>query len=163
MSGIQNLKDLNLPEDAVVVVSYSDGKDVWHCTDSYVEDTVIETGVADRLAEVLTTSSLALTSQWGNTSYLEEMRDDGLLDDYPRDYSGFTEHVAKVIRENFYNYEWIESSTENYDYKRGYTTLKIELKTTAWELLTASPADLSCLIGWTAELSAAGGTLQLQL
>jgi len=163
MSGIQNLKDLNLPQDASVVVSYSDGKDVWHCTDSYVEETVNETDVADRLADALTTPSLRLKCQWGDTNYLEEMRDDGLLDDYPRDHSGFTEHVAKVIRENFYNYEWIESSTENYDYKRGYTTLTVTLKTSVGELLAAPALDHHCLIGWTAELSAAGGTLQLQL
>ena len=53
--------------------------------------------------------------------------EDGLLDDYERGDEAFTDFVAEVIGESFYDYDWIEQSTQRFDHKRGWTDLSMEL------------------------------------
>ena len=70
--------------------------------------------------------SLALSTGRA-TPFLNEMRDDGLLDEYERGDEAFTDFVAEVIGETFYEYDWIEQSTQRFDHKRGWTDLSMEL------------------------------------
>ena len=143
MSIQDKLKEANLSGDTKVTLVYSDGEDVVHAWDGYEQQVLENTEVAKYLAELVTDPSFK------NNEVLDEMRSQFLLEDYPRDGSGFTEFVEEVIKDNLYDYEWIERSTEHYDYKRGFTTMEARLKTTVEEVLNASPYSVT---GWDAEV-----------
>jgi hypothetical protein len=89
---------------------------------------------------------------------LESLRDDYLLEEYPRDNSGFAEFVAGVLKENFYDCEFIEEETKQYDYKRGFTTLTANLKTTVGELLDNNTSQFT-FSGWEASVKTPAGNL----
>lgn len=157
MSGFNNLREMNLTEDTQVTLTYSDGMDVVHCHGTHVEDTVESTDVVERVADVITNSDINVEGEWGGNP-LESLRDSMLLEDYPRDFSGFTEFVTEVMRENFYELDCIEHHTEQYDYKRGYTTLTAKLKTTVGDLLSA-PMSHYTFSGWEASVQTPVGNL----
>ena len=158
MTLVERIKKLKgVDSDAVCRFEYADGRDVLHCHDDHVEKTVNNTTVAIRLAEVITNTNV-MTSQWG-TDILEEMRDGDLLEDYSRGSNNFEGYVTEVIRNNYYDYDWVEYETEHYDYKRGYTTLTAQLQCRVHELDKIENPDI--LNGWTAVIRTAQGTLTL--
>lgn len=157
MSGFNNLREMNLDPNTQVKLSYSDGIDVVHCHETHVEAAINETDVVERVAEVITTPGINVEGEYGGNP-LESLRDSMLLEDYPRDNSGFTEFVADVIRENFYNVECIEDHTEQYDYKRGFTTLTANFKTTVGDLLNNSASHMT-FAGWEASVKTPVGNL----
>ena len=64
MSDIVNtLRELNVSEDDVVTLSYSEGADVWHINESHVQESVGETGTASMLAGLLVSPVPVYTSQ----------------------------------------------------------------------------------------------------
>ena len=75
-------------------------------------------------------------------SILDEMRDDGLLDEYERGDEAFTDFVAEVIGESFYDYDWIEQSTQRFDHKRGWTDLSMELSVPLGHLKESSTTTI---------------------
>tara|TARA_Y100000816_G_scaffold245053_1_gene192907 strand:- start:65 stop:538 length:474 start_codon:yes stop_codon:yes gene_type:complete len=156
MSLIQKIKDLNLPEDATVSLSYSEGVDVFVHNETEVETAISETDVLSTFSELVATRALQAESMYG-THVLGSMRDEGYLDDYERGSYGFAEHIAEKLEENFYDQEFIEYSTERYDHKRGFTTLSADIKVSVKNLLFASPY----LGGWTASVQTDAGTLTL--
>ena len=157
MSSFDNLREMNLSNDTLVTLTYSDGMDVVHCHDTHVEDTVQSTDVVERVAEAITNSDVNVESEWGGNP-LESLRDSTLLEDYPRDFSGFTEFVAETMRDNFYDIDCMHAHTEQYDYKRGYTTLTAKLQTTVGDLLSSSTARLT-FSGWEASVKTSLGNL----
>ena len=157
MSGFNNLREMNLDPSTQVTLSYSDGIDVVHCHGTHVEEAIEQTDVVDRVAEVITTPGIQIKSEYGGNP-LEEMRDSNLLDDYPRDYSGFSEFVADAIRENFFELDCIEHSTEQYDYKRGFTTLSANFKTTVGYLLENKTSHFT-FADWEASVRTPAGNL----
>ena len=157
MSGFNNLREMNLNTDTLVHLSYSEGISVVHCHDTHVELAVEQTDVVERLAKAITEPGLAVEGKWGGDP-LEGLRDNMLLEEYPRDHSGFTEFVTDVMEENFYDIECIEHHTEHYDYKRGFTTLTANLKTTVGELLTNQTSHLT-FSGWLANIKTPAGNL----
>lgn len=157
MSGFNNLREMNLDPSTQVKLSYSDGIDVVHCHGTHVEEAVEQTDVVERVAEVITTPGVKIEGEYGGNP-LDSLRDSMLLEDYPRDYSGFTDFVADVMRENFYDIECIEHHTEQYDYKRGFTTLTANFKTTIGELLNNNISHFT-FAGWEASVKTPAGNL----
>jgi len=142
------LREANLSGDTKVTLVFSDGEDVVHAWDGYEEQVVENTGIAKHLAELVTDPNFK------DNDVLDDMRGYDLLEDYPRDGSGFSEYVEDVIKENLYDYEWIGRSTEHYDYKRGFTTVEARVDTTVEEVLSAKPETVT---GWKVEVETALG------
>jgi len=88
---------------------------------------------------------------------LQSLRDDGLLDDYERD-DTFSDYLNEVITDNFWDVDFIESSTEKYDYKRGFCTLTAEVVVPVAQLLELQPS----LTGWSASVRTPAGVLTLE-
>ena len=119
------IKALGATDETTVKFSWEEGCDVFHYNETHVETALGETGAAYVLAEAITDQFSAFYGK-GN-SVLDEMREDGLLDEYERGDEAFTDFVAEVIGESFYDYDWIEQSTQRFDHKRGWTDLSMEL------------------------------------
>ena len=97
MSVQDKLKEANLPGGTKVTLVFSDGEDVVHAWDGYEEQVVENTGIAKHLAELVTDPNFK------NNDILHEMRSYELLEEYPRDGSGFISYVEDVIKENLYD------------------------------------------------------------
>ncbi len=147
------LQNLNVPDDAKVSLSYSEGTECFIHTEDQVETAMAETDVVQRFSELVTTPGLEVQTKWGN-NVLEEIRYQGLLESYERDET-FTEFVDDVIRSNYYDLDLLEHQTEAYDYKRGFCTLTADVIVNAKDLKT-NFVDLS---GWTISVETANGTL----
>ncbi len=152
----ETLKSLNVPDDTVVTISTSEGTDVFVHNETDVDTAMAETSVIDNVAELITTPGVNFETQWGENP-IESLREQGFFDDYERGDFAFTEFVSDVIRENFYDQEFVESSTEKYDHKRGFCTLSATFNTTVGNLLSSRPL----LIGWNVSVPTENGTLTL--
>ena len=153
MSILENLRNLNLDSDAVVNLSYSEGTDVFVHNETEVETALSETDVVDSFAELISTPGLNVETQYGG-SVLESLREEGLLDDYSRDYT-FAEYLAETITDNFYDVDGVDYTTEKYDHKRGFCTLSADVNVTMGNVLNAGPG----LVGWKASVETDNGTL----
>lgn len=154
MSIYKKLQALRLDDNAEVRVSYEDGCDVHHYTDDYLFHAMHETGIAHTLAEAITDGPLYLN---GN-AILEEMRNEGLLDDYERGDGTFTDFVAEVIADNHWDYDWFEHHTERFDHKRGFTTFTLDFDVKVQDLKN-HPFSFS---GWEAQVLTENGLLTLE-
>jgi len=159
MSIFERLAKLNLSDDTNIIFEYSDGDDVWHCTDGHEEKVVNSTITAQALAGVITSTSI-FTTEWG-TDIIQEMRDDDLLDGYERGSYNFTSYVQNIIRKNFYEYDWVETETEHYDHKRGFTTVTARLQAPYSEVKELYDQIDQIFTGWTAIVRTDAGTLTL--
>ena len=156
MSIIEKLKDLNLPENAVASLSYSDGVDVFVHNETEVETALSETDVVYTFSELVATKGLQATTQYG-TNIIESLREEGHLEDYERGSFGFAEHIAEKISENFYDVDLIDYTTEKYDHKRGFCTLTADVKVPVKNLIREQP-----YIGaWTVSVQTENGLLTL--
>jgi len=149
----KRLQSLKLKPDTMVSLIYSEGADCFMHTEDQVETAIANTDVITRFAELITTPGLNVQTRWGS-NIISEIRENGFLDEYERDYS-FTEYIENTITDNYYDMEFIESSTEAYDYKRGFCTLTADVVATVGEIID-SGADLS---GWEVSVSTENGTL----
>ena len=157
MSRFDKLKEMNLGNDTKVVVSSEDGQEVFHYTgDDYEGDTVNKTGMAAILADLVTKKQLS------NNSVIEQLRNDGFLDDYERGSYEFEEYVGNAIAENWYEAGFLEVDTKHYDYKRGYTNVKAELEITLGELFAANKANPYLFGGWNVAVETPMGTLNVE-
>ena len=146
------IKALGATDETTVNFSWEEGCDVFHYNETHVETALGETGAAYVLAEAITEG---VFYEKGN-SVLEEMRDDGLLDEYERGDEAFTDFVAEVIGESFYDYDWIEQSTQRFDHKRGWTDLSMELSISLADLKEQSYNPLP---GWECQVRDGNGNL----
>ena len=101
-------------------------------------------------------SKLKVTTSFG-TNIIESLRAGGFLDDYERGSYGFSDYISKAIRQNFYDLDFIESSIEKYDYKRGFCTLSAKVKIPVEDLIMKSPY----VGGWTVSVPTENGTITL--
>ena len=105
---VEKLQNLNVDEDALVSVSYTEGADVWHINESHVEETAAETATAQWFAGLLA-SGIPVYSQWGSTEkgsdILTQMRDNGALEEYERD-GFFEDFIQGVLTETIYDNEY---------------------------------------------------------
>ena len=133
MSILEKLRNMNLPVDTMVTMSYSQGTDVFVHNETEVDTALEDTDVVSTVAELVSNPGLKLQNSWGN-DVLSTFRDAGLLDDYERD-GTFSEYLTEAINDNFYDQEVIEYSTEKYDHKRGFTTLSAQFQVMLGNLL----------------------------
>jgi hypothetical protein len=57
---INKLRELNVSEDSFLTLSYTEGNDVWHINDGYVNDSVYETETAGYLGNLLASNILLI-------------------------------------------------------------------------------------------------------
>ena len=152
MGIINKLKEANLDSDTRVELRSEYGEDVVHAWDGYESEVISSSDLVSDLTE------LALHPSNRNTYILDDLRNDGLLDDYEHDFT-FEEYVHDTIMEEYWNYGWIETETEQYDYKRGFCTAYVEYNTTVGKLMeNLSDFDWG---NWTAEVDTDLGTLKI--
>jgi len=157
MSRFDKLQEMNLSGGAKVVLSTEDGAEIVHYTgEDYEGETVRETGIADSLANLVTNKHLA------NNTAIEEMRNDGYLDDYERGSYEFEDYVATTIAENWCELGLLEVDTKHYDHKRGYTNVKAEVEITLGELLAADKASPYLFSGWGVAVETPMGVLNVE-
>ena len=151
MSFHNKLKSAGLSSTDKITLTYQTGGDVVHAWDGYEQEVLQETGFADTVAELISTSGFS-------NSVIQDMRDNDYLDDYPRDHSGFQEFVSEVITENFWDMDFIERSTERYDYKRGFFNLEANVETTVGDVLSTPEYAFT---GWSTTVNTSLGTLNI--
>ncbi len=150
---MDRLRELNVADDDFVTLSFTEGNDVWHCTDSYVQDSVYETDTAAMLAGLLS-SGVPVYGAWGEATVgadiLNEMRFNGLLEDY--DYEGwFEEYLTEKLQETIHDGEYsLEYSTEQYDYKRGRCDISTEVRVRVGDMFAAENSNEFRFMGFDA-------------
>tara|TARA_R110000824_G_scaffold320541_1_gene507523 strand:- start:16 stop:483 length:468 start_codon:yes stop_codon:yes gene_type:complete len=145
------IREADLDPSSRVTLFMEEGGDVFHYLDSYKHDFVEGTSLAYVLAELVS------DPRFKDNEYIKAMREEELLDDYERGLYEFHDYVAEVITENWFDYDWIETETEQYDYKRGFLTARVEFETTVQELLNSEMV----LMGWEARVKHPHGTLEI--
>lgn len=138
---VNKLRELNVENDGIVTLSYSEGCDVWHINESHVQESVAETETAALLAGLLA-SGVPVYGAWGEVSegndILNDMRAQDLLEEYERGEEYFEEYLTEKLQETIYEGEYsIEYSTTQYDYKRGRCDISTEVRVRAGDLYTA--------------------------
>ena len=150
------IKALGATDETTVNFSWEEGCDVFHYNETHVETALSETNAVYVLAEAIA-DKFGVFYNKGN-SILDEMREDGLLDDYERGDESFTDFVAEVIGDSFYDYDWIEQSTQRFDHKRGWTDLSMALSAPLGhfkeDFYNSNP-----LPGWTCQVRDGNGNL----
>jgi len=157
MSLNEVLKTVDLAPDAVATLIHTDGADVFHYTDDYIDDALLETTTAETLAGLLATSGVTVATTHGTADILQDMRDDGLLDEYGYDFT-FQEYLAEVLRTTHYDYDWLETNTERYDYKRGRCDVKATVKVAVSQIVDHP----SVVNGWKVNIPTKNGTLSVE-
>ena len=147
----EKLRKTGLPENTSIVLNYSDGADVNHSYDDYQHDAFQETGMSDTISELITDNSF-------RNEIIDDFRSSGYLDNYNRGDYSFEEYVSEVITENLYELDFIDRSTERYDYKRGFITFEANIPTTVGNVLNS----YSSFIGWTTTVSTPAGRLTIE-
>ena len=155
MSIYDTLRKLRLGNSAVATLTYSEGTSVFVHNETEIEAALSGTAVVEAFSELIATPGLQAHDQWGN-NVLEELRDNELLDEYERDFT-FAKFLNNTIRDNFYDLDMIESSTEKYDYKRGFCTLTATVEVPVSNLLESAPF----LTGWEVSIRTDTGLLTL--
>jgi hypothetical protein len=156
-SRFDKLQEMNLDGSSKVTLSTEDGSEIVHYTgEDYEGETIRESGIANSLACLVTSRHLP------NNAIIEEMRGDGMLDDYERGSFEFEEYVTEAIAENGYESGFLEVNTEHYDHKRGYTNVKAELEITLGELFSANKESPYLFSGWDVEVETPIGTLKVE-
>ena len=149
----EKLTNLKVQENEMVTLSYSDGTDVFVHNETEVETAMAETDVISVFSELIATPGLHVSTQYGG-NVLGRLREDNLLEDYDRG-GDFGAYLNDVISDNFYDVDMIEYSTERYDHKRGFCTLRAQVQVSAGDLIKLNPY----LNGWTASVKTENGTL----
>ena len=154
MSIVKRLQSLNLAEDAMIHLTYEEGADVFVHNETEVEDAINETSVIYEFASLVAQTKLDVRNRWSG-NILEHLRNESYLDDYERGTFGFENFIAETIRDNFYDVDLIEYSTEKYDYKRGFTTLTAEVDIPFANFVQVDPN----VTGWKVSVETENGTL----
>ena len=157
MSIIEKLKKIQVEAGTDVTLRYEAGQDVLHYTDNYYDDVIAETPVASSLAN-LTTNLPNIRTRWSKLPIIETMRDDGYFEEYEEGEIN-TSLITEIIQEHWNECDWLEFSTEKYDYKRGYATLSAEVVVPYSEIVNAEEWMLT---GWTAVVQTDLGTLEIK-
>ena len=154
MSVLKRLQSLNLPEDAMVTLTFKEGTDVFVHNESEVEDAMNETSVINEFAALIAHSKLDARNRWSG-NVLEYLRAQDFLNDYERGSFGFEEYLVETLSENFYDTDLIEYSTEKYDHKRGFTTLTAQVDVPVSNFVEVNPF----VTGWQVSVETENGTL----
>jgi hypothetical protein len=96
-----------------------------------------------------------------NNSLINNLRNNGALDDYERGSFEFEDHVYEAIRENWD--EYVEESLEQWDHKRGMCNLTAEVEVPRNLIAEAEEFAFSLGSGWTVHVKTDNGNLELEL
>lgn len=152
-------EDLKVNKEATVSLTYSDSEEVLHYKGEAEETAVNHTTTVENLVEI------ARSGIKFQDDLISDMRDQDHLEDYERGDFDFDSYCRDMIADNFYDYDgYIECSTEQYDHKRGKTTVTASLTTTVGDLLSDEDSINGCnLTGWKAEFSTNNGSMTIEL
>lgn len=143
---ISSFDKMEVTGDTRVELFYEDGTDVVHYNDTQDETVMEETSVIESLVDV------ARSGIKFEEDLIQTLRDWDMLEDYERDSYDFDNYCSEKIKENAYDFcDFIDFSTEQYDHKRGYTTLTARLYTTVDHLRSADGGQVDALSGWSAK------------
>lgn len=151
------ISNLNVASDTFVTLTYEEGADVFHFNETEIETALSETSVVETLCSLLLTRGLDVRDSWQGESIIQNLRDQGLLEDYERGSFDFESYLVETIKENFYDVELVDYSTEKYDHKRGFTTLTATVKIPVENFLAIDPACSE----WAVSVETDAGTLTL--
>ena len=155
---INTLKKLNAEETDFITLSYGDGTEVWHINESHVEETAEETSTASMLAGILT-SQVPVYSY--GSSILDEMRFNGVLDNYERD-GWFEAYLTEVLVNTIYDGDYgLEYSTDHYDYKRGFCNITTQVQVQVGDLYTLHDRADNFVAGFDVMVETSAGKLTL--
>ena len=151
---IDTINNLDVTDETIVTLTYEDRHEGWHSTGDLEENAVRETDTADRVADLITDTQLAVRTAFGDTNALQTMREADFLEDYERGEYEFQQFIAETIRENPFDLdEFVEFSTEQYDHKRGCCTVSAEFTTTVGKL----KENIESASGWNLTVPTNGG------
>jgi hypothetical protein len=153
MSIIQKLKNLNLKNNPPITLVYESGTDVFVHNETEIETALSETETVSEFCDLVASLGSSAMDGYGNY-IIPAMREEGYLEDYDRDHT-FSEYLTETLTENFYDQQFIESSVERYDHKRGFCTLEATVKVPLNEFIEKSPF----VSGWTVSVPTDNGTL----
>jgi len=161
------LRELSVADDALITLSYTEGADVWHIDDNHVEETIGYTKTVSLLAGLLA-SDVTVSRAYGTPDdILEDMRDEGLLDNYDNEGS-FKDYLTGQLTDTIYEGEYpLDYSTQHYDHKRGWCNISTRVKIKAADLYRideneSSPNSADAVVeGFTVEVQTPAGTLTL--
>lgn len=153
---MDTFQKMELSDEDEVSLTYEDSADVFHFRGDAEETAIAETCVVETLV------SVARSGINFSSDLIDEMRNQDHLEDYERGDFDFENYCTEMIKENFYEYyDFIECSTEQYDHKRGCTTVTATLQTTVGDLRNAG--DVDSLSGWTAEFYTGNGNMTIEI
>jgi len=154
MSISERLQSLNLAADAVAILTFSEGTDVFHFNETEIDTALEETSVVSEFVSLIANPALKVTSRYcGNV--IQHLRDGDFLENYERGSGDFENYLAETISENFYDVELIDYTTEKYDHKRGFTTLTAEVEIPVSNLIEHDPF----ISGWKVAVETKGVTV----
>ena len=139
MSVLKRLQTLNLPEDAMITLIREEGTDVFVHNETEVEDAMNQTSVISDFASLIANTKLDARNRW-NGNIIQHLRENDYLDEYER---------------GSLDFEFIETSTEKYDHKRGFTTLTATVDVPVSNFFEVNPF----ISGWTVSVETENGTL----
>ena len=155
MAILETLRGMGISDDTFLRLSFQDtGEGVDFRNEVYGHEIVQNSGIAEMVAELVTTRGLDVFTSYGD-NILQNLRTEGYLDDYERGDFSFTSYVADVINENYYDVGVIDVTTERFDYKRGHAHASATLKILAGQAFTLlTSGDFS---GWDVTFETQGG------
>ena len=154
---IDTFTKLGVKPETTVSLTYEDDADVFHFRGDAEETAVNETGTIEALVDA------ARSGLKFQEDLIEDMRDQDHLEDYERDSYDFENYCTEMIKENFHDYyDYIECSTEQYDHKRGNTTVTATLTSTV-EHLIDNESGVNSLTGWKAEFTTDNGNMTIEI
>ena len=157
---LETLRQLNVGAEDYVYLNYTDSASVWHISDDHISVALSETDTAGILARALATPGVTVLSRY-DEDILDTMRDEGMLDDYDREY-WFEDYLCEKIVEEAYNYDLLTISTERHDHKRGTCEVSSNVKVRAGELYDLGPANADSFVrGYDVAVQTDNGTLTL--
>jgi hypothetical protein len=148
---INKLRELNIAEDDFVTLSYSEGAEVWHVNDDYIDWSAENTETCSMLGDLLA-SGVTISHHSGQGDILVEMRKAGLLDDYNRGDDCFAEYLTEILQRSIHDGMYtIEYDTVQYDYKRGRCDISMEASVRAGDIIAADANDSGRLENFSAD------------
>jgi hypothetical protein len=132
---------LEFDDSTPVDLLFEGGCDVIHCNDDYHDNVFLDTGVFETLA------MLVVSNNFRDNNILQSMRDYGLLDYYNRGDYNFENYVVESLKENNWDYGFVEGTLEQYDYKRGLYRVRFSFSTDLGLLKTIVRNDPNLVSG----------------
>ena len=149
------LQNLNLKENAPVKLKFSDGTQVFHYTDDYLDEALDETGVLSELSHVICYDGIRKSN-----SVLNQMRNNGVLDDYERGSFTFDDYVYDLLKEDWQDY--VEENLDQWDFKRGMCNLSTEVEVPLNLLAEAENFGFTLGAAWEVFVRTDAGELRVE-